>query len=213
MDIVLTDIVVTVPPHRRLLFRIEKLFIPFGSKVLIHGASGIGKTTLLHLIAGLFLPDEGRITIGKSELQLLTDSQRSRLRREQFGIVFQRLNLIDHLNALENVALPLQRHQDSINRALRALEKMNLANLRYERVAAMSLGEQQRVAIARVLASSPSLILADEPTSSLDEKNATDVLNALWDASEQKTLVMVSHDNRVRQRFDSVIEFEQLISQ
>lgn len=213
MDILLTDITVTVPPHRRLLFRIQKLLIPFGSRVLLHGASGIGKTTLLHLISGLFLPDEGKVKVGENELHLLTDSQRSKLRREQFGIVFQRLNLIDHLNALENVALPLNPHQDAFKRASRALEKMNLANLRHERVAAMSLGEQQRVAIARVLASSPSLILADEPTSSLDEKNATDVLDALWEATDKRTLVMVSHDNRVRQRFDSVIEFQQLISQ
>jgi putative ABC transport system ATP-binding protein len=213
LDIVLTDIVVTIPPGRRSLFRINSFRIPFGSRVLVQGPSGIGKTTLLHLVSGLFLPDEGDVFIGNNNLRLLTETQRGKLRRNHFGIVFQRLNLIDHLNALENVVLPLPPRSESIEHATLALDKVNLAGLRKERVANLSLGEQQRVAIARVLASAPSIILADEPTSSLDQKNEEDVLSALWEVSDRKTLLVVSHDQRIRSRFDIVVDFEQITSQ
>ena len=210
MNIVLTNIVVTIPPRQRILFRIHDFRIPFGSRVVVHGPSGIGKTTLLHLIAGLFLPDEGDVTIGNDRLRILNDRQRSRLRRDKFGIVFQRLNLVDHLNAIENVVLPLRPAVESSKRATEALRKLGLANLAREPVAHLSLGEQQRVAVARVLATSPLLILADEPTSSLDERNAFEVFDALWTASEQKTLLVVSHDKRIHNRFDTVIDFRQL---
>lgn len=213
MDIALTNIVVSVPPTHRLLFSIRGLRIPAGTRMLIHGASGIGKTTLLHLIAGLFSADEGKVTIGTYDLQMLSDFQRSILRRQEFGIVFQRLNLIDHLNALENVLLPLPPDSTSAARAAQALEKVNMGGRDRERVANLSLGEQQRVAIARVLASSPPIILADEPTSSLDEKNASAVLDALWEASTNNTLLVVSHDRRIHERFQNVVDFEDLKAQ
>jgi len=212
MDISLTDIVVNLPDGRRSLFQIRELKIPYGSRMLIHGPSGIGKTTLLHLIAGLFLPDKGDVTVGDSRMRDMNDFQRSGLRRKKFGIVFQRLNLIEHLNAYENVVLPLPPVPESAERAVRSLDKVNLSKLRYERVTNLSLGEQQRVAIARVLASNASIVLADEPTSSVDDKNAKDVIDALLETSENKTLVVVSHDHRIRPRFDTVADFEQLTS-
>ena len=213
MDIVLTNIVVSVPPRHRTLFRVREFRIPFGSHVLIHGPSGIGKTTLLHLIAGLFLPDEGDVSIGEFKLRHLTEYQRGKLRRDHIGIIFQRLNLIDHLNVQENVSLSLAHNSESLRLARIALDKVNVGTLHSERVGNLSQGEQQRVAIARVLAPSPSLILADEPTSNLDDKNTTEVVSALFHASEHRTLVVVSHDNRIPSSFDTVLSFQQLTSE
>jgi putative ABC transport system ATP-binding protein len=213
MDVSLTDVVVRIPPDQRLLFHVKSLRIDSGLRVLIHGASGIGKTTLLHLIAGLFLPDSGSVEVGGSNLCLLNDHQRSRLRREHLGIIFQRLNLIDHLDAIENVMLPLRDRRTARERAVNALKVVNMAGLLRERVANLSLGEQQRVAVGRVLAGKPALILADEPTSSLDERNAEAVMDALFDASEGSTLIVVSHDHRISRRFDRTIDFAVLISQ
>jgi putative ABC transport system ATP-binding protein len=212
MEILLSNIEVLLPRNERLLFRIKELRIRTGSRTLIYGPSGIGKTTLLHVIAGLLLPDHGSVTVGDRDMHLLTDLQRSKFRRKYFGIVFQRLNLIDHLNVLENVLLPLPPAKESEKKSVQALEKVGLGTLFHERVGNLSLGEQQRLAVARVLASSPSLILADEPTSSLDDANATAVLDALLDSLSPCTTLVVSHDQRIRRRFDSVIDFERLIA-
>ncbi len=211
MDVRLKDVTVVLPPDDRLLFHIDHLSVTSGTCVLIHGASGLGKTTLLHLIAGLFLPEQGSVELGGRNLSLLSDHERARLRRESLGIIFQRLNLIEHLNALENVMLPLRGRSDGGNRAARALARANVGALQYERVGNLSLGEQQRVAVARVLAAAPDLILADEPTSSLDERTARAILDALREASEGKTMLVVSHDQRIAGYFNSVIPFEGLI--
>ena len=120
MDIRISNASVFLPPDNRLLFHIGKLEIPFGSKLLVTGSSGTGKTTRLHLIAGLFLPAEGAVHIGDDCLDLLTDEARSRFRRNHLGIVFQRLNLLDHLTAAENVLLALPRGAASIARAMDA---------------------------------------------------------------------------------------------
>jgi putative ABC transport system ATP-binding protein len=213
MDVSLKDVVVRIPPDQRLLFHIKSLHIDSGSRVLIHGASGLGKTTLLHLIAGLFLPQSGSVEVDGSNMCLLNDHQRSKLRREHLGIIFQRLNLIDHLNALENVVLPLRDRRVARQRAVDALKMVNMAGLLRERVGNLSLGEQQRVAVGRVLAAKPALILADEPTSSLDERNAEGVMDALFDASGGSTLIVVSHDHRISRRFDKTFDFVLLISQ
>lgn len=212
MEVVLKDVTVCIPPRKRVLFHIDEFSVPSGSSLLIHGSSGIGKTTLLHLIAGLFLPDAGMVLLGGSEMTRLSDRARGRIRREHVGIIFQRLNLIEHLTPLENVMLPLRQLRDARGRSLRALRTLGIEGLRDELSGNLSLGEQQRVAVARVLALSPSLILADEPTSSLDEKNATQVLDALLEAAEGKTLIVVSHDRRIGDRFLTVIDFEKVVA-
>ena len=211
MDITLSDVTVRLPDHRT-LFHIEHFVVQSGARVLIQGPSGIGKTTFLHLIAGLFLPEKGSVELGKVRVDLLTDRERSRLRRRSIGIIFQRLNLIDHLNALENVVLPFRNVSDARGKAIRALGRLNLGTSLNSRIATLSPGEQQRVAVARILASTPPLILADEPTSSLDEVNAHAVLDALWEASEGNTLVVVSHDRRIYERFSRPVEFTELIN-
>ncbi len=212
MDISLSQIKIRLPNRIVPLFSISSLEIPGGSRILIHGPSGRGKTTLLHLLAGQFLPDEGTIRVDDVELTSLDDDARSRLRRKHFGIVFQRLNLLDHLTALENVLVGAPNSsRDYFAKAAVAVSRMGLNPLSQQRSGTLSVGEQQRVAVARVLASSPDIVLADEPTSSLDDVNAESVMQALCEDVEGRTLVVVSHDARIRRFFDTVWDFEKLV--
>jgi putative ABC transport system ATP-binding protein len=206
MDIRLSKIKVVLPKTEKTLFQFSQLDVPFGSKVLIQGASGKGKTTLLHLMAGLFLPDEGHVYWGETCLDNLSEEERAQFRENNAALIFQKLNLIDHLTALENVELALPKN--SKEKAGRALEKVGLQEKKSVLSTFLSLGEQQRVAVSRAIAQNAKVILADEPTSSLDEKNAFQVMDALFEASQEKSLVVVSHDHRITKRFDRVMQFE-----
>ena len=210
MDISLSKILVKVGPEQRPLFKIPDLKVRAGEKVLIKGASGKGKTTFLHLLAGLFTPDEGHITIGETQITRLDEEERSVFRRNHIGIVFQKLNLIEHLTAFENIELSI-RNKHKLDRATEALKAVGLAGREHDRTSVLSLGEQQRVAIARVLAGDARIVFADEPTSSLDEKNAFDVTELLIKACESKTLIVVSHDHRIEKYFSVIKDFGELI--
>lgn len=210
MNISLAKIKVKVGLERRSLFEIPNFNIFSGDKILIQGASGKGKTTFLHLLAGLFLPDEGRIHIGETEITQLSDEKRSLFRRSHIGMVFQKLNLIDHLTALENIQLSLKEGQD-LKKGVDALKAVGLAGRGHDRTGVLSLGEQQRVAVARVLAASAPLVFADEPTSSLDDHNASEVTRLLLEACAGKTLIVVSHDHRIEKYFPIIKKFEDLI--
>ena len=203
LDIELSDVQVSLP-HKEILFKIPHFVVPFGRHILIQGESGKGKTSFLHLLAGLYLPATGSVTIGKQNLNLLSDNQRCEMRREKLGIIFQKMNLFDHLTAQENVDLTARSTDD-------VLTRVNLKNKPHVRSSNLSGGEQQRVAIARVLAQKPQIILADEPTSSLDEGNSDFVVQALKEASQGQTLIVVSHDHRIRKYFDQVLAFEDII--
>ncbi|MCE1164080.1 MAG: ATP-binding cassette domain-containing protein [Bacteroidetes bacterium] len=178
--------------------------------MLIKGPSGIGKTTLLHLIAGLFLPDEGEVIIGGKALGKLSDNERSELRRSSVGIIFQKLNLIEHLTVLENAELQARGGKDLTGKSMNALEKVGMSALSGQLSASLSLGEQQRVAVARVLSFSPDIVLADEPTSSLDENNSNIIMDSLINLPEETTLITVSHDHRIEKRFSRIINFSEL---
>jgi putative ABC transport system ATP-binding protein len=212
MEVSLQNIRMDIVPGPRTLFRFNRLNIGAGERVAIVGPSGVGKTTLLEIIAGLLLPSAGRVFVGGEDITLLGSRERCLMRRENIGIVFQRLNLIGYLTAGENVLLPLKSGAGSRRAAREAMRRVGIEEKHEQRVASLSPGEQQRVAVARVLAGNYSLILADEPTSSLDEKNADAVLEALFEAGRGKTMIVVSHDRRVRQRFDTVWDFEALQS-
>lgn len=210
MKITLKDIKVNLPVSGKTLFHLPEFEVESGHKVLIEGESGKGKTTLLHLIAGLFYPAEGEVLLGEQRLNSLSDEERCHFRRANVGIIFQKLNLIEHLTALENVCLALGSLGTA--RAQAALKAVGLKDHMHERSSVLSLGEQQRVAVARVLASDAKIILADEPTSSLDEKNAANVMDLLFEAAKHKTLVVVSHDHRIEKKFNTVVKFENMVS-
>lgn len=202
-DISIRDLQVALP-NQQTLFSISNLSIPSGSHILIQGESGKGKTTFLHLIAGLFTPAKGSVHLGEINLNDLSENQRCDFRRKKIGVIFQKLNLLDHLTAQENIEL-------SSRSEINALSLVNLEKKQNTRCSLLSLGEQQRVAVARVIAQSPELILADEPTSSLDETNSRFVMQALKDCAKGKTLIVVSHDHRIASYFDHVWSFEDII--
>jgi len=174
-----------------------------GAFLAIMGASGSGKSTLLHLMAGLAVPDSGRIVIRNENLAEMNDRQLTLFRRRHIGLVFQSFNLIPTLTAEENVALPLlldgQREQDVRPKVHGIMESLGLSGRMHHRPDAMSGGEQQRVAIGRALVTDPAVLLADEPTGNLDSANSKAVCELLRDLSvvHNKTIVMVTHEPTV----------------
>ena len=176
------------------------LAIAAGEFVAIMGPSGSGKSTLLHLLGGLDTPTTGRVLFHGRDLQSLTDRQRSLLRRERVGFVFQAFNLLPTLTAAENVALPLLlgrvRKADATKRAEAALDRVGLADRATHFAEELSGGEMQRVAVARALVNEPEAVLCDEPTGNLDSANSREVLALLRSLPEngRRAVVMVTHD-------------------
>jgi putative ABC transport system ATP-binding protein len=176
--------------------------------VAILGPSGSGKTTLLGMLAGLELPDEGEVEILGHDVRRLTPSERARLRRARLGIVFQSFGLLASLTAGENVALPLMLagvpEPDRRERAARALDDVGLDIAYDARVDELSGGERQRVGVARALVADPAVILADEPTGSLDRENGAIVLDLLSQAVRDRgaAVVLVTHDPASAARAD-----------
>jgi len=179
------------------------LEVPQGQFLAVMGASGSGKSTMLHLMAGLTHPDSGRVLINGRELGGMNDRELTLFRRRSIGLVFQSFNLIPTLTAEENVLLPLM--LDGRNGAAgnakvgQLLDSLGLSTRRHHRPDAMSGGEQQRVAIGRALVTDPAVILADEPTGNLDSGNSRSVCELLRDLSvvHGKTIVMVTHEPTV----------------
>ena len=168
--------------------------------VAIEGPSGSGKSTLLGLLAGLEPPDEGSVTVLGHDLARLSATERARLRQRRIGIVFQTFGLVAGLNVGDNVALPLALAGmpvgERMARAAATLDEVGLGHAAPARIDQLSGGERQRVGIARALAGDPALILADEPTGSLDETQGRDVLRLLGEAVRRRgaSLVLVTHD-------------------
>ena len=171
-----------------------------GEFIAIQGPSGSGKTTLLGLLAGLELPDDGEIDVLGHDLRRLSSTERARLRQRRLGIVFQSFGLVASLSAGENVALPLALARapeaERRERAEAALREVGLTIPFEARVDELSGGERQRIGVARALASDPTVVLADEPTGSLDAENGRIVLDLLSDAVRRRgvALVLVTHD-------------------
>lgn len=169
-----------------------------GTSLAIMGASGSGKSTLLHLIAGLTRPDTGQIVVEGQDLFQLSDSRLTRFRRDRIGLVFQSFNLVPALTAEENIALPLLSAGKTPDprRLDELLDQLGIADRRSHRPDALSGGEQQRVAIARALITDPAIVLADEPTGSLDSQNSRAICEMLTRiASEQnRTIITVTHE-------------------
>ena len=174
-----------------------------GDLVLVSGASGSGKSTLVNLIAGLERPDCGRITVAGTEVSGLDEAARTRLRLEKVGVVFQEHRLIEEFTAVENVALPLQARGVPVGEALAQgaalLARVGLGGLERRRPDQLSGGQRQRVGIARALAGGRTVVLADEPTGSLDSATSLAVFGLLRSLCDDGVLVVLcSHDPRSR---------------
>lgn len=185
------------------------LSVSAGEIVGIAGPSGSGKSTLLHLLAGLDTPTAGTITIQETDIVTLGGREQTRFRRDNIGMVFQRFHLLPALTARENVALPLVqagvKRQQRRNRASELLTAVGLADRESHRPGALSGGEQQRVAIARALAADPTVVIADEPTGELDQETGEQVLDLLTDISDDRAVVVASHDEYTLKRADRII--------
>ena len=181
-----------------------------GESVAIVGPSGAGKSTLLALLAGLDSPTNGEVWLGDTQMNLLDEDGRARLRNEKVGFVFQSFHLLQSLTAIENVMLPLELDAapDARPKARAALVEVGLEHrlLHYPRQ--LSGGEQQRVAIARAFVTSPQILFADEPTGNLDKKTGEHVLEILFELNKAAgtTLVLVTHDPAAAGLCDRVIE-------
>ena len=170
-----------------------------GEYLSIIGPSGSGKSTLMNIIGCLDLPDEGSYQLNGKEITKYSQRQLARLRGEHIGFIFQGFNLLNRLDAIENVELPLIYQKISVRerraRAKEALDMVGLGDRLKHRPNQLSGGQQQRVAIARALAARPQLILADEPTGNLDSKTGQDLMKLLRDLNESgKTIVIITHD-------------------
>jgi len=194
------------------------------SGVLV-GPSGTGKSTLLSLLCGILRPQKGTTQILGKDIESMPNSERDRFRADHMGIIFQQFNLVPYLSAIDNVLLPLyfspNRRQmcgeiqsKTSAEAKRLLDALGVTSktLGDQKAATLSIGQQQRVAAARAFIGSPELIIADEPTSSLDEENQTEFLEQLFKQKEATgaSLLMVSHNKHITKRFDRIIELEKI---
>jgi putative ABC transport system ATP-binding protein len=174
-----------------------------GEILAIMGPSGSGKSTLLHCLAGILVPDSGEVHFAGRRIDAMRETERSALRRERFGFVFQFGQLVPELSAEENVALPLllngHRRNDALKRARNWFERLDLAGLEQRRSGELSGGQAQRVALARGLVTKPQVLFADEPTGALDSLTGEQVMELLVGAAREQntTVVLVTHEPRV----------------
>ena len=192
---------------------IEEFKMEPRDKVVIHGESGSGKTTFLHLIAGILRADSGSVKLGGKEVLIMSQSVRDRLRATSIGYIFQTFNLLQGFTCLENVLLGMSFGPGiDEDRACQLLELVGLENRLNHYPRQLSVGQQQRVALARALANRPKLVLADEPTGNLDPTNsraAIELLLELCDA-DGVGLLVVSHDMKVMDSFSEKVSWAKL---
>ncbi len=183
-----------------------------GDVLAIVGTSGSGKSTLLGLLAGLDLPSAGHVELAGHNLSLLDEDQRASVRAEHVGFVFQSFQLLDTLNALENVMLPLELkgHPNAQAQASILLERVGLADRLQHYPRQLSGGEQQRVALARAFAAEPHILFADEPTGNLDTATGARITDLLFELNRERgtTLVLVTHDERLAERCQKILRLE-----
>ena len=193
---------------------IPRFLVGEGEQVLLMGRSGSGKTTLLHMIAGLTVPDSGTIEIAGRDVFKLNEVNRDRFRAQHLGYVFQTFNLLPGFSALENVLLAMAFTGRPVDRAraVALLDRVGLSKRMTHKPGQMSVGEQQRVSVARSLVNKPALLLADEPTASVDARHQQQIIDLIRETcrEENVSLVLVTHSTQVAEQFDRVEQLEQL---
>ena len=200
---------------------VPKLEVGRGKKVLFLGESGSGKTTLLSLICGFLEPLSGSISINDKIISDLTSTNKDAYRSDNIGIIFQQFNLLPYANVIDNIILPLyfskqrsKKVENKINAAMDLCDQLRLPeSILNQKASNLSVGQQQRVAVARALIGSPSIIVADEPTSSLDTEAQELFLDLMFDqiSKNSSTLLMVSHDKSLTNYFDRVIDINEIL--
>jgi putative ABC transport system ATP-binding protein len=207
------------------LLQIDELLIDEGERVFLYGPSGSGKTTLLGIVAGVLRADTGKVQVLGKDMRRMSPSARDRHRGAEMGYIFQSFNLIPYLSVRENIALPCYVHARRMKRIIastldgeisRIAGCLDLGDLLHKSVTKLSTGQQQRVAIARAVIGAPRLVIADEPTSSLDRDRQESFLRLLIEVCDEArtTLMFVSHDSSLMSRFDrhiSVPEINQVV--
>ena len=193
-----------------------------GEKILLLGESGSGKSTLLSLICATLLADSGTVVIGGTEIKTLSGWARDRFRAEQIGVIFQQFNLLPFGSVSDNILLPLRfapirrrNCNDAPRKVIELCKDLGLPdNVETTKAANLSVGQQQRVAVARALIGQPPILIADEPTSSLDEANQDNFLDVLFEQVRvyNSTLLMVSHNPRLSEGFDRVLHMSEIVN-
>jgi len=197
---------------RLAILDVQRFQVVAGEQMVLIGRSGSGKTTLLHLIAGISRPDEGTIRIDGIDIVRLPEAGCDRFRADKLGYVFQTFNLLPGFTALENVLLGMSFATGRVKpeRARHLLDRVGLGHRLRHKPAQLSVGEQQRVAVARALANQPKLLLADEPTANIDTRHQQQVIDLIRETcrEEKVTLVLVTHTSDVATQFDRVENLE-----
>lgn len=181
-----------------------------GEFVAIIGQSGSGKSTCMNIIGCLDIPTEGTYLLNGEDVSKLTDDEQSEIRNKTLGFIFQQYNLLPKLNILENVKLPLMykglKESEQTERAMEALKRVGIDDKYHHKPSQLSGGQQQRASIARALAGSPSVILADEPTGALDSKTSAEVIDFLINLNSLgNTIILITHDNSIAAKAKRVI--------
>jgi ABC-type lipoprotein export system ATPase subunit len=195
---------------RKMIVDVPAFSLAAGQQLALRGESGSGKTTFLHLIAGILAADGGSIRLGDQDMARLGEPARDQLRARTIGYVFQTFNLLQGYTCLENVLLGMSFGPGADRaRATAILQRVGLADRLHHYPRQLSTGQQQRVAVARAMANQPQLVLADEPTGNLDRRNATEALALIRETCRETgaALLLVSHDPGVLGAFEDVSEF------
>ena len=218
--IILENVRFRWPEQEDDLLLIPEMVVRTGEHLFIQGPSGSGKTTLLNLLTGINLPSAGSVTVLGTALETLSNKERDQFRADHLGVIFQQFNLLPYLSLLENVQLPCgfstrkrRNAGDLTETAFRLLEHLSISSSLLDKpVSKLSVGQQQRTAVARALIGSPEIVIADEPTSALDSDNRDRFLDLLFQEADQQgsTLVFVSHDRQIAAHFERVLDLAEV---
>jgi putative ABC transport system ATP-binding protein len=218
----MTDVLFRWPGRASFGIAVPEFRLERGESVLLLGASGSGKSTLLSLVCGIVAAQQGSVKVGGTDFAALKAGARDRFRAERIGVIFQQFNLLPYARVADNILLPLRfaperrrRAGGGTTEAARLCDALGLpGNVLGTTAAKLSVGQQQRVAVARALIGSPPLIVADEPTSALDAATQDNFLGLLFDQAAEagSSLLMVSHDERLGARFDRIVQMSEIVS-